>query len=49
MGNDWITDNRSLVVKAIKHDDKNSTALIIPKEFARELQIENSKSVIVLD
>ncbi|WP_148687344.1 hypothetical protein [Candidatus Nitrosocosmicus hydrocola] len=29
-------------------NDGNSTALVIPKEFARELQIENSKVSISL-
>jgi len=43
MGNNENMDNTSLMLKTIKDVDDNSTALIIPKEFARELQIENSR------
>ncbi len=32
-----------LIGKTIRDTDNNSTALIIPKEFAKEMGIENSK------
>lgn len=36
--------NAPILGKTIQDiNDSNATALIIPKEFARELQIENSK------
>lgn len=36
--------NAPIIGKTIQaSDDSNSTALVIPNEFARELQIENSK------
>lgn len=36
--------NAPIIVKTIQDiNDGNSTALVIPNEFARELQIENSK------
>ncbi len=36
--------NAPITGKTIRDiDDGNSTALVIPKEFAKELQIENSK------
>jgi hypothetical protein len=40
-----------IIGKTIKIDDDNkSTALVIPKEFAMELEIENSKvSMFLLD
>lgn len=40
---DYFT-NVPIIGKTIRDiNDGNSTALIIPKEFAKELQIENSK------
>ena len=51
MGNVDNFTNAPIVGKTIRDiNDGNSTALVIPKEFARELQIENyrvSKSIIV--
>jgi hypothetical protein len=46
-----IDEGIPLIGKTIKIDDENiSTALIIPKEFAKELGIENSKvSMSLLD
>ena len=41
-------DNVKLIGKTIRDDDSNSTALIIPKEFAKALDIENSKVSILL-
>ncbi len=39
-----------LIGKPIRDIDNNSTALIIPKKFAKELDIENSKvSMSLLD
>lgn len=35
-------DSMPIMSKTIKDNDNNSTALIIHKEYARELQIENS-------
>ncbi len=37
-----------LVGNIIRDDDNNSTALIIPKEFVRALDIENSKVLMSL-
>ncbi|MEJ7642736.1 MAG: hypothetical protein WKF36_11190 [Candidatus Nitrosocosmicus sp.] len=52
MGN--IIDNdlggNRLIGKTIRDNDNSSTVLIIPKEFAKELGIENSKvSMSLLD
>jgi antitoxin component of MazEF toxin-antitoxin module len=51
MGNVNNFTNAPIVGKTIRDiNDGNSTALVIPKEFARELQIENyrvSMSIIV--
>ena len=51
MGNIDNFTNAPIVGKTIRDiNDGNSTALVIPKEFARELQIENyrvSMSIIV--
>ena len=51
MGNVDNFTNAPIVGKTIRDiNDGNSIALVIPKEFARELQIENyrvSKSIIV--
>lgn len=51
MGNVDNFTNAPIVGKTIRDiNDGNSTALVIPKEFARELQIENyrvSMSIIV--
>ncbi len=41
-------DDVPLIGKTIRDNDKNSTALIIPKQFARLLDIENSKVTISL-
>ena len=39
-----------LIGKTIRDVDDNSTALIIPREFAKEMDIENSKvSISLLD
>lgn len=41
--------NAPIIGKTIQDiNEGNSTALVIPKEFARELQIENSKVSISL-
>lgn len=41
--------NAPIISKTIQDiNDGNSTALVIPQEFARELQIENSKVSISL-
>ncbi len=37
-----------LIEKAIRDNNSNSTALIIPREFAKALGIENSKVSILL-
>ncbi len=37
-----------LIEKTIRNIDNSSTALIIPKEFAKELDIENSKVMMYL-
>ncbi len=37
-----------LIGKTIRDIDNNLTALVIPKEFARKLDIENSKVMISL-
>ena len=42
MGNTENMDSMPIMSKTIKDNDNNSTALIIHKEYARELQIENS-------
>lgn len=43
-------DRTRLIGKTIRDIDNNSTALIIPKEFAKELDIKNSKvSMSLLD
>ena len=51
MGNVDNSTNAPIVGKITRDiNDGNSTALVIPKEFARELQIENyrvSMSIIV--
>lgn len=40
----------TLIGRTIRDDNKNSTALIIPKEFVRLMDIENSKvSMSVLE
>lgn len=44
-----IYDTR-LIGETIRDTDNNSTALVIPKEFAKELNIESSKvSMFLLD
>jgi hypothetical protein len=40
----------ALIGKTLMNDDDNSTSLVIPKEFAKELGIENAKvSMCLLD
>lgn len=47
-GND--SHSNRLIGKTIKDIDNNSTALVIPKEYVKELDIENSKiSMSLLD
>lgn len=43
MGNIENMDSMPIMSKTIKDNDNNSTALIIHKEYAREVQIDNSK------
>ena len=44
MGEDENFENAPILGKTIQDiNDGNSTALVIPQEFAKELQIENSK------
>ncbi len=45
-GND--SHNNRLIGKTIRDIDNNSTALVIPMEFAKELDIENSKVTMFL-
>ncbi len=40
--NDGNSDGATLIGKTIKDNDSNSTALVIPKEFAKALGTENS-------
>ncbi len=48
--NDDDDTNVILIGKTIRDNEDNSTALIIPKEFTRALDIENSKvSISLLD
>ncbi len=47
IGENDCYDNR-LIGRTIRDINNNSTALIIPKEFAKELNIENSKVAMFL-
>ena len=48
--NDGNGASVTLIGNTMRDIDNNSTALIIPKEFAKELDIENSKvSMSLLD
>ena len=48
MGNIKESNDIPLIGKTIRDNDNNSTALIIPKEFAKELDIENPKVLMSL-
>ena len=48
MGNRKENDSGMLIGKTIRDVDDNSTTLIIPSEFDKEMDIENSKLLISL-
>lgn len=48
MDNKKENDSSMSIGRTIKDNDNNSTALIIPEEFAKALGIENSKVLMSL-